>query len=89
MTFLRAVSIVIQLTRSDYTYTRRVVMIAMDREDRYRHIDIRILVVDMIELSASDQPLHTLPTHTRHSQTHPSNCSLASLNISSSHGFSP
>ena len=38
-------------------------MIAVDREDRYRHIDIRILVVDMIELPASDQQLHALHTH--------------------------
>jgi hypothetical protein len=34
-------------------YSRGIVVITVDRENRYRNIDVRILVVDMIEGTSS------------------------------------
>lgn len=68
-------------------YSRRIVVIAMDREDGYSDVDVRILVVDMVERTASTTSAS--PTSQMIMSTDPANVSLPSLNISSSHGFSP
>ena len=68
VTFLQDISITILVRWSGYTYTRRIIMIPMNREDRNRHINIRILIVDMIELPAYHQPLHPLQP-SRHSHS--------------------
>ena len=62
-------------------------MITVNREDRNGNVDIRVFVIDMIESTTSVVSLVRLIDPRL--VTHPWKFSEASLNISSSQGFSP
>jgi hypothetical protein len=69
-------------------FAGRIVMVAMDGEDRNSNIDVFIFVVDVVE-STNDVSTLCRANVMFSDTTHPANCSLASLNISISHGLSP
>jgi len=70
------------------SFTRRIVMIAMNREDRDGDIDVLVLVVDVVErtIAVSELLQDKVMSPIR---IYPANCSLASLSISISQGLSP
>ena len=61
-------------------------MIAMNREDGDCYIDVRIFVVDMIEIAKKCQ---RAVVKAACDLTYASKCSVGSLSISSSQGLSP
>jgi hypothetical protein len=73
---------------SQMAFAGRIVMVAMDGEDRYGNINVLIFVVDVVE-STNDVSTLRRTNVIFSDTTHPANCSLASLNISISHGLSP
>lgn len=60
-------------------------MVAMNGEHRNRHIDVLVVVVNMIEGAVSRQSMNSIT----HGATDPAKCSLPSLSICSSQGLSP
>jgi hypothetical protein len=69
-------------------FAGRVVMVAVNGKDRNGNIDVLVFVIDVIESTSNVSTLRSAKTISR-SMTYPANCSLASLNISISHGLSP
>jgi hypothetical protein len=75
---------------SQMAFAGRVVMVAMDGENRNGNIDVLVFVVDVVESAGNVSTLCRAGTISQSFMlTYPANCSLASLNISISHGLSP